>query len=135
MIKIITTGLVAGAILLIVSLIGLYLINLMAPSVAAQYVDTAFIIEPHKNILYYTHPFIISMALSWFWVRYKSALTGTFINKGIEFGLIYSLVAVFPMMWLIYAAMSVSLEIVTTWFVITIIQGIVAGLVIEKMNP
>lgn len=133
--KIITTGLIAGAVLLIVSLIGFYTVNLILPIITVQYLDSAFTIEPHKNIIYYAHPFIISLALSWFWVRFKSSLTGTFLNKGIEFGFTYALIAVLPMMWLIFSAMNVSIEIVITWLIITVVQGVVAGLVFEKMNP
>ena len=133
--KIITTGFIAGAVLLIVNLIGFYTVNLILPIITVQYLDSAFTIESHRNILYYAHPFIISYALSWFWVRYKNNLTGTFINRGVEFGFTYFLVAVLPMMWLIFSAMNVSIEIVTTWFIITIVQGVVAGLVFEKMNP
>lgn len=83
MMKITITGNALVTILLIINVIGLYTINLILPNVTVQYFESALINESHKNILYYIHPFIISKALSWFWVRYKSALTGSFINKGI----------------------------------------------------
>ena len=86
-------------------------------------------------MFYYLHPFVISFALSWFWSRFKGVLTGGFFTRGIEFGLIYVLVATFPMMWLIYAAMNVSLAIIATWFALALVQGIIAGLIFEKMNP
>jgi len=133
--KIIITGLVAGAVLLLISVIGLYTITLIFPEATLQYVDSAFDTESHKRIVYYLHPFVISLALSWFWVRFRSVLRGTFFTRGIEFGLIYSLVATFPMMWLIYSALNISLAMVVTWFILALIQGIIAGLVLEKMNP
>ncbi len=133
--KVIISGLTAGIILLILSVLGLYATIWFLPGLAAQYFDPAFNSESGRIMLYYIHPFIVSMALSWFWNRFKGTLTGSFITRGIEFGLIYTLIATLPMMVLIYSAMSVSLAIVTTWFALALLQGTIAGLVFEKMNP
>jgi hypothetical protein len=133
--KIIKAGLVAGIVLLILSIFGLYSTIWFFPNLAVQYFDPAFASDSSKFLLYFIHPFIISLALSWFWSRFKGLLTGSFITRGVEFGLIYSIVATFPMMWLIYSAMNVSLAIVSTWFVLAVFQGVIAGLIFEKMNP
>ena|SRR5580698_3605811 len=133
--KIIVAGLVAGVVLLVLSVLGLYITIWLFPNLATQYFDPAFNSDSSKFMFYYLHPFVISMALSWFWSRFKSGLTGSFLTRGIEFGLIYVMVATFPMMWLIYSAMDVSLAIVATWFILALLQGIMAGLVFEKMNP
>ena len=133
--KIVIAGLVAGVILLILSVLGLYMTIWFFPRLAGQYFNPAFNSGEGRIMLYYIHPFVISMALSWFWARFKGVLTGSFLNRGIEFGLIYTLVATIPMMLLIYSAMSVSLAIVTTWFLLALVQGVVAGFVFEKMNP
>jgi hypothetical protein len=133
--KIITSGIVAGCILLIISEIGLHLTLVLFPGIALEYFDPAFNAESSRTGLYYLHPFVISLALSWFWSRFKGVLTGGFLTRGVEFGLIYVLIATVPIMWLIYAAMNVSLAIVATWFVLALVQGVIAGLVFEKMNP
>jgi len=133
--KIIIAGLVAGIVLLVLSVMGLYATIWFFPDVAMQYFNPAFNDQSSRYMIYYVHPFIISMALSWFWNRFKDVLTGSFLTRGIEFGLIYTIVAVFPIMWLIYSAISVSLSMLATWFVFGLLQGIIAGLVFEKMNP
>lgn len=133
--KVFIAGLVAGVVLLILSVLGLYATIWLFPSLAVQYFDPAFDTQSSRVMIYYIHPFVISLALSWFWNRTKNVLTGSFLTRGVEFGLIYALVAIFPMMWLIYSAMSISLGIVTTWFVLGLLQGIIAGLIFEKMNP
>jgi len=133
--KIVLAGLLAGVILCILSVLGLYMTIWFLPGLAAQYFDPAFDTGEGRVILYYLHPFVISIALSWFWNRFKGALTGSFITRGIEFGIIYTLIATLPMMVLIYSAMNVSLAIVTSWFVLALVQGTVAGLVFEKMDP
>lgn len=133
--KIFFAGLVAGVVLLILSVLGLYTTIWFFPGLAAQYFDPAFETGSGRIMLYYIHPFVISMALSWFWSRFKGVLTGSFLSRGIEFGLIYTLVATLPMMWLIYSAMNVSLMMVCTWFLLALAQGVIAGFVFEKMNP
>ncbi len=133
--KIIASGLVAGVVLLILSILGLYITIWSFPSLAVQYFNPAFNTDPSRNVIYYIHPFVISLALSWFWFRFKGVLTGSFLTRGIEFGLIYVLIATVPMLWLIYSAMNVSLPMVATWFVLALVQGIISGLVFEKMNP
>jgi hypothetical protein len=133
--KIILSGLVAGVVLLILSIGGLYATIWLFPGVAAQYYDPAFDTQAGRYMIYYAHPFIIAMALSWFWNRFKGVLTGGFLTKGIEFGLVYALIAILPVMWLTYSAMNVSLAMVATWWVFGLLQGLVGGLVFEKLNP
>lgn len=133
--KIIIPGLVAGVVILILSVLGLYLTIWLLPGVAMQYFDPAFNDQASRAMFYYIHPFIIAMALSWFWNRVKGILTGSFLSRGIEFGIIYVLVATLPTMWLLYSTITVSLEMTLTWFVFGLLQGIIAGLVFERMNP
>lgn len=133
--KIIISGLIAGVILLVLSILGLYLTMWLFPDIAMQYFNPAFNDQSSRYMIYYIHPFIIALALSWFWNRFKGILTGSFFTRGIEFGLIYVLIATFPSMWLIYSAISVSLSMVATWFVFGLLQGIISGLVFEKINP
>src|SRR6201996_4589858 len=133
--KIITSGLIAGVVLLILSVLALYVTIWFFPTLAAQYYDPAFDTQSGRYMIYYAHPFVIALALAWFWDRFKGALKGSYVTKGIEFGLIYALVAILPVMWLTYSALSVSLEMVGTWLVFGLLQGVIAGLVFEKANP
>ena len=133
--KIITSGLIAGVVLLVLSVLALYATIWFFPKLATQYYDPTFDNQGNRYLLYYAHPFVIALALAWFWDRFKGALKGGFLTKGIEFGVIYALVSIFPVMWLTYSALTVSLAMVATWLVFALLQGIVAGLVFEKANP
>ena len=133
--KIITSGLIAGIVLLILSVLALYATIWFFPNLAAQYYDPAFDNQSGRHMIYYAQPFVIALALAWFWDRFKITLKGSFVTKGIEFGLIYALVAILPVMWLTYSALSVSIEMVAAWLVFGLLQGVVAGLVFEKTNP
>jgi hypothetical protein len=133
--KMILSGLVAGVVLLILSIASLYSSLWLFPKLSLQYYDAAFDAQSSRYMIYYAHPFVIGLALSWFWNRFKGVLTGSFLMRGIEFGLVYALIAIFPVMWLIYSAIDVSLAMVATWLAFGLLQGVVAGLVFEKMNP
>jgi hypothetical protein len=133
--KIIVVGLLAGLVLLILSILGLYITIWFFPGLAAQYYDPAFDTGPDKYLLYYVHPFVIALALSWFWDRFKTILKGSFLTRGMEFGVIYTVIAILPSLWLTYSAISVSLAIVATWLLFGLLQGLIAGLIFEKLNP
>jgi hypothetical protein len=133
--RIILPGLAAGVVLLILSVLGLYATIWFFPSLAVQYFDPAFDAQQSRYMMYYIHPFIIAMALSWFWSRFKGVLSGSFLTRGFEFGLIYAIIAIFPMMWMIYSAIHISIEMVASWFILGLLQGIISGFVFEKMNP
>ncbi len=133
--KIIFSGLIAGVVLLILSILGLYVNMLIFPDLAMQYFQPTFNEQSGRVMLYFIHPFIIAMALSSFWNRMKEILKGSFLTRGIEFGIIYALIATFPAMWLVFSSITVSWQMVATWFVLGLIQAIIAGLVCEKINP
>jgi len=133
--KIIIGGIIAGFAMLLLSISGLYATIYFFPSLAEEYFNPAFESQSSRIMFYYMHPFIISMSLAWFWSRFKRVLTGSYIARGFEFGFIYLLVATFPMMWLIYSALDVSLGMVITWFLLALLQGNIAGLIFEKTDP
>lgn len=132
--KVISSGLVAGIALLLLSVIGLYATVWLFPGLAVQYFDPTFDSQSQRAILYFLHPFVAGLALAWFWDRCKNFFPGSFLRRALEFGLLYWLVAVFPMMWLIYSAIDVSLALVGSWLVFGLLQGMAAGLLLQKMN-
>jgi len=133
--KILISGLVAGVILLLFSIAVLYLTIFLLPNLALQYYNPAFKSDNGSATLYFIHPFILSFALAWFWDRFKNQFGKAIWLKDLEFGLVYSIVATLPSMWIIYSAMNVTLEQVVTWFIYGLLQAAVAGIVFAKINP
>ena len=133
--KTIIAAFIAAAVLLAFSVLSLYITVWLFPKLAEQYYSSKFNSQSDRYMLFYVHPLVIGFALSWFWNRYKGVLTGSFITRGIEFGLIYTGIAIVPMMFLIYSAISVSISMVATWLLFGLLQGVIAGLVFEKANP
>lgn len=133
--KIIFSGLAVGLVLLLLSVIALYGTAWLFPSLAVQYFDPTFDRQSDRAPFYFAHPFVVGLALAWLWNRCKNIFSVSIPGRGIRFGFSYWLVAVFPMMWLIYSAINVSLSLVVSWLIFGLIQGMVGGVLLAKMNP
>lgn len=129
------SGVIAGVVLLALSYVALQATVLMFPSLAEEYFNPVFSLGGSKTILYFIHPFVLSIALSWFWERFKSMFGGSFIMRGIELGVVYGLVATLPCMWLIFSSLDFSANLVVSWFLYGVFQAIVAGIIYAKSNP
>jgi hypothetical protein len=133
--KILIPGLVTGCILFVLSYGGLFLAIRFLPALFTEYNNPLFNSDGSRDVLFYFHAFIFSFALSWFWDRFKGLFKGQFIVRGIEFGLVYSVVALLPVMWISFSSLDVSIVMVSSWFAYGLMQAIVAGIVFARVNP
>lgn len=133
--KIFFTGLIAGIVLFIVSYCSLYLAIKFFPSFFADYVNPLFSSDQRRDILFYAHAFVIAIALSWFWERFKGLFHGPFLLRGLEFGLVYAVVSLLPVMWITFSAMDVTIPMVLSWFFYGLVQAMIAGVIFAKINP
>ena len=133
--KILFSGLIAGTILFIVSYGGLYVGVQLFPALFMEYINPLFNSDGSRDILFYLHAFIISFALAWFWDRFKGLFNGPFLLRGLEFGLVYALVALLPVMWITFSALDITIVMVFSWFIYGLVQSLIAGLVFAKINP
>jgi len=132
--KILTTGLIAGCILFILSYGGLFLGVRFFPNLFVAYDNPLFNSDGSRDVLFYMHAFIISFALSWFWDRFKILFKGSFIMRGLEFGFVYSIIALLPVMWISFSSLDITVMMVVSWFLYGLTQAIIAGLVFAKIN-
>ena len=133
--KILISGLIIGCILFIVSYGGLYLAVRFFPTLFVEYNNPLFNSDGNRDMLFYMHAFIFSLALSWFWDRFKSLFKGPFILRGLEFGLVYAVVALLPVMWISFSALDVTFVMVLSWFAYGLLQASIAGVIFAKLNP
>ncbi|PRY49186.1 hypothetical protein B0I27_11271 [Arcticibacter pallidicorallinus] len=133
--RVVLNGLVIGIILFIISYGGLFLSIRFFPELFLDYNNPLFNSDGSRDVLFYLHAFIISMALSWFWDRFKGLFKGNFVLRGIEFGFVYGLVALVPVMWITFSAMDITVIMVASWFIYGLLQATVAGIVLAKINP
>lgn len=121
-------------ILLFMSIAGLFIMLWLLPDMAMEYFGPAFISEMQRNLLYYIHPFIIGIGLSWLWHRLRIGAGGAVFVNSLKFGLAYAAVATLPYMLLIYSAIDVSLPVVITWLLFGYAEAVIASLVLYRLN-
>lgn len=133
--KLLIKGVIAGAVLLVLSYAALYLMVAWFPALAEQYYNPVFNFEGDKEVLYFLHPFVLSFALAWFWQRFKSLFHGPFWWRGIEMGLVYGLIATLPAMWITFSSLAVSVGLVITWLAYGVFQAMIVGIIFAKVSP
>ena len=133
--RVLISGLIAGFVLFVVSYGGLFLSIKFFPELFIEYNNPLFKSDGSRDLLFYSHAFVFSLALSWFWERFKELIKGSLILRGIKFGVVYSLVALLPIMWLTFSSLDITFLIVVSWFVYGMSQAIIAGLIFATSNP
>lgn len=133
--KILTSGLIVGIILFILSYGGLYLAIKFVPELFVEYNNPLFNSDGSRDILFYSHAFIIAMALSVFWARFKNLFKGNFLLRGLEFGGLYGLIALLPVMWISFSALDITILTVVSWLLYGLLQAIIAGILFARINP
>jgi hypothetical protein len=134
--KKVTPILIAGFLVLLVSLALLYSIIYLLPTMMEEYYNPVFRSSSFAtDWLFYAHPFVLSISLYWFWERFKSFLNGSIVWRAFEIALVYGIIAMLPVLWLTFSAIDISFVMVATWLAYGILQAFVAGLVFARMNP
>ncbi|MBC6491408.1 hypothetical protein ACFSQD_13405 [Flavihumibacter stibioxidans] len=126
---------ISSVVLLIMSFVMLKLSIYLFPVLTMEYLSPVFRSAGKMDWLYYVHPLIISIALLWFWERYKGIFSGPCILRAFEVALVYGIVAMIPVLWLTFSAIDVSLQMILTWLLYGFIQAFAAGIVFAKLNP
>lgn len=133
--RVLSSGLIAGLVLFIISYGGLFLAIRFFPALFVEYNNPLFNSDGSRDVLFYLHAFIISFSLSWFWDRFKPLFRGGVIVRGFEFGFVYALVALLPVMWITFSSLDITFTMVASWFFYGLVQAVVAGWVLAKVNP
>ena len=133
--KILKNTIIAGLAIFIFSYGGLFLAIRMFPSFFIDYINPVFNSNGDRDVYFYLHPFILALSLSLFWNRFRKMFVGNRIMIGIEFGLVYALIALLPILWITYSAMDVEFNMVATWLIYGFFQSSIAGIFFAWFNP
>lgn len=133
--KIFLSAIITAIILFVFSYGGLFLSVKFFPELFVEYNNPLFNSDGSRDFLFYLHPVIISFSLSLFWERFKKLFHGSFLLRGLEFGFVYSLVALLPVMWITFSSLDITILMVSSWFAYGFFQALIAGLALAKINP
>lgn len=127
--------LIASIVMLLLGLGMLYAGVYLFPQLGDEYFSPVFREAGETDWTFFAHPFILGIALKWFWERYKNIFKGGVVLRAVEVALVYGIVALLPVLWLTFSAIDVSFKMTLTWFIYGIVQSFAAGLVFAKLNP
>ncbi|MFC5283816.1 hypothetical protein [Pedobacter alpinus] len=133
--KIILSGLTAGTVLFILGYGALFFAIRLFPDFFTDYSNPLFNSDGSRDVLFYLHAFVLSLALAWFWERFKGMFKGGYLLRGLEFGFVYAIVSLIPVMWITFSALDVTATMVISWLFYGLIQAIIAGVIFAKINP
>lgn len=104
------------------------------PNFFETYLDPMYNSGGSRDLFFYLHPIILAGGLSILWFRFRKYLTGNILTQGIEFGLIYGIVALGPIIWITYSALAVSELTVFSWWIYGTVQACIAGIVFSWLE-
>lgn len=134
--KTITTGLVAGFVMLLVSMATGWIFNAMIPVLGEEYMN-ASLFRPWSDpimSLYYLYPFILGIVLSWVWTKTRTLFSGTEARKRGIFALSYWAITNIPGMFITYSSFPVSVAMVVSWSISSLVQVYAGSWVLAKMT-
>jgi hypothetical protein len=137
MAKIISTGLIAGLVMLVASVALMWIFPYMFPGLNAEYSKTGMFRSWSDPLMYYVYlnPIILGLILSWVWQKIKTLYKGKkSINNGIKFGLTVWIISTVPGMLMTLSSFNISLLMVFTWALTGFIQLVLAGMIFGKIN-
>ena len=133
--RVLIPAIISGLVLLGIGYLVLYATIYTLPDLVEEYYDPIFWPGSERAVLFFAHPFVISIALAWLWDRFKAEVRGAWLLRGLKFGMIYATIATLPSMWITFSAIAVSPTMVLTWFAYGLMQAVVCGIILAKMNP
>lgn len=134
--KVIISGLIAALGMFAAGIaIGL-LLNLLLPSVKAEYESTGMFRSWDDPIMYvyFLQPFLLSIALAWVWNKVNSLFNGSIMKKALYYALIYWFVAAIPGMIMTVSSFKISILMTLSWTISSFFQAWIASLIIIRMN-
>lgn len=133
--KSVISVIIAGILVLLVSMGILYTAIFFFPTLMEEYYNAVFRSSSFEtDWLFYAHPFVLSIALRWFWERYKDLFKGGVVIRALEVALVYGIVAMVPVLWLTFSAIDISFVMISTWLGYGIAQSFIAGIVFASMD-
>lgn len=135
--EVVTNTLIAGLGVFLISHFLLILSIQYFPEFFISYLNPLFNSDGSRDVLFYMHPFVLTHSLSLLWNRFQKYFRGNILKTGLEFGVLYAVVALVPILWITYAAMEVNLTMVLSWLAYGLVQSAIAGVMfsfIRKKN-
>ncbi len=133
--KVVIFGLVAGALMLAVSIVLGLILSAIFPEAMAEYSNTEIFRQWDDPLMYYfiLHPFVMGIILSFIWPKVRGLIGGEGLKKGLVYGFYVWLFFGVPGMLMTISTFQVSAFLVGTWTVSVLAQDLAAGVLFAHM--
>jgi len=134
--KVFWTGLVAGIAMVLVNMALNPVFNIIFPSLQGAYESNA-IFRPWTDpimMLFFLYPIVLGFALAWVWGRTKQLFHKNPWCNGMRFGFTYFFVSGLPGFLVNYSSFNLPISMISTWTIMGLFNGIVAGLILARLN-
>lgn len=133
--KVVLAGLVAGALMLGVSIVLSLVISAIFPDAMAEYSNSEIFRQMDDPLMYYffLHPFVMGVILSFIWLKVSGLIDEEGLKKGLVYGLLVWLFFGVPGMLISISSFQVSPFLVLTRTVSVLAQDLAAGAAISRM--
>ncbi|OGZ65638.1 MAG: hypothetical protein A2812_03405 [Candidatus Staskawiczbacteria bacterium RIFCSPHIGHO2_01_FULL_36_16] len=133
--RILVSGLLAGLVIFIASMLTSKIFGVIFPWLNAEYQNES-IFRPWSDplmLLYFLYPFLLGIILAWFWQKTKNVF-GDNLKGGASFGIAYWIVSSIPGMFITYSSFQVSLLMVISWSLAGLVSAVLAGIIFVKLD-
>lgn len=134
--KVLWTGFVAAVAMVVVNMLLNPLFNVLFPWLQDAYKNPE-IFRPWEDpvmMLFWLYPLVLGIGLAWVWDKTKQLFSGKPCKKGLTFGLIFFFVSGLPAFLINYSSFNFPFVMIFSWTLMSFFNGIVAGIVLAKMN-
>jgi hypothetical protein len=133
--KVVFSGLVAGALMLGVSIVLSVIISAIFPDAMAEYSNSEIFRQWDDPLMYYFffHPFVMGTILSFVWLKVKGLIDQEGLMKGAVYGFYVWLFFGVPGMLMSISTFQVSAFLVGTWTVSVLAQDLAAGVLFARL--
>jgi len=123
-----------GLVNFLASLLVAKIFGIIFPAINAEYQTNLFRSQTDpRMLLFFILPFLVGIILAWFWEKSKNSF-GANLQGGIKFGIFYWIIATIPGMFATYTSMPYSFLIVISWLVSGLVEALLAGIILSKLN-
>jgi hypothetical protein len=134
--KIFWTGLATGISMAVVNMLLNPLFNIIFPSLQGAYEGSA-VFRPWDDpimMLFFLYPILLGFGLAWIWDKTKQLFNKKGCQNGLIFGLIYFTVSGIPGFLINYSSFNLPFIMILSWTILSLINGLVAGIILAKLN-
>lgn len=134
--KVVVPGVLAGLAMVVAGMALSSGFMALLPDLQVEYENTNLFRAPSDPMMmfYFVQPFVTGLVMAWIWEKTKGLFpVDSPVGNGFRFAVIYWVFSLGGMV-ISYSSFPVSVTMIVTWYLSILFQGILAGVLLTKLN-